>query len=166
MKLLAKSANGKMIRVGKSAVEADWYFMTQEVINVIGNYKVGDEVVIQTKSEAGSKFATSINNATTANETKSINTGVIPDVGVTKSTAQNIAVPAFLPKEQWIEKKKAEGTWKEGNTKSPDVQDKIVRQSVGNMASRSLSSFKFETFEEGQEIIKKLYWLYFGLVNE
>lgn len=155
-KYLAKSKNGKMLKIGQSATdpEAKWYFMTEAVIKFEnGKFKNGDSVVIDCYEKDDNEYISKISKEG-SDEPIHAETGAYPDNGFKEKPKQK-----WLSKEEWIQKKNAEKgivstkpecpspvvdnfkvpekkTW----GKSPEEQDTIRRQAIGHMASRALNS--------------------------
>lgn len=184
MKLWAKSKNGKMLKVGDVSETSKWFFMTTEVIAEVGNFNVGDDVTIETKSEAGSEFITKMTKGSglshptaskgvTSTQPKTpppappvaqgITTGAKPDVGVTPQKA------GYLPKEEWIAQQKAKGLWNDSPKsldKGADTNASIKRQAIGNMTSRAMISMQgVITPDNMEEIAEKLYKKFQELVG-
>ena len=175
MKLFCKSKNGKMIKVGDGTFEeAHWYFMTVEVMAKIDTFANMDEVTIQTKTEGANKFVTDIvkgASAPVAQKTVAtpavkpvISTGAKPDIGVVAQTSGS----GYLSKEDWIAKKKAEGTWTESKTadKGTDTNNSIKRQAIAHATSRTIVGMQGTVTPDNViEVMEKIYKKYVELVG-
>jgi len=168
MKLVAKSTNGKMLKVGPNDTEAKWYFMTEEVMKTSSSFNIGDEVSIKTAVQSGSSFITEVVKAKASTpstvkklEPKTIATGAAPDVGVVTQKE------GYLPKDEWVAKMKAEGKWKEnGMERSPEINASIKKQAIMHAVSRAMISMQgIITPDNMEEISDKLYRKFEGLVG-
>ena len=136
MKLIAKSKNGKMIKIGTDNDHSKWFFMTEDVKAKIDTFSDGDDITYTSKSEGGSEFVVTMIpfDGTTPELVQEVETppeqapsqvyqapgqtptpmatGAKPDTGVTPQREP------YLSKEDWIAKKKADGTWKENYSSS------------------------------------------------
>jgi hypothetical protein len=180
MKLFAKSKNGKMLKVGDTAEDSKWYFMTEDVIKWIATHsiKAGDIITIATKKDQGSDFITSINVGNSAPQTTSTPTVPLQATGSTLNNGNDFGKKPWLPKDEWIAKMKAEGKWTGGDgsasdkpqskswSKSPEEQNTIKRQAIGHMTSRTLISMQgIITPDNVLEMIEKLYNKYTELIG-
>lgn len=174
-----------MLKLGEIPQSANFYFMTDAVKAVIDNFKMGEDVTIQTKSEDGYEWITDIQKLTAsqtglANPTpKAVTPPVTPPpapkaqgvaTGSTINKGDAFNKPSgYLPRDQWIAKKKAEGTWKaepEGSKNSPDVQVSIKRQAIGHMTTRAMISMQgIITPDNMEEIAERLYKKFVELVG-
>lgn len=178
MKLFAKSKNGKMLKVGNTAEESKWYFMTDSVIKSVtaDNINSGDDVTIETKKDAGSDFITKITKGSTSG-IPNMASAVVPitTTGSTLNNGNDFGKKPWLPKDEWIAKMKAEGKWTGGDGsasdkprygKSPEEQMTIKRQAIGHMTSRTLISMQgIVTPDNVMELIDKLYDKYSELIG-
>jgi len=61
MKVIAKSRNGKMLKIGEDEKSAKWYFLADPVIKFVeGNIEVGSEVTIKYEQSGGKSIITYI----------------------------------------------------------------------------------------------------------
>ncbi len=170
MKLFSKSTNGKMLKIGETPQNANFYFMTDAVKAVVDNFKMGDEVVIQTKSENGYEWITSLSKpgvplppapTKPVAQTQPITTGAKPDVGVTPQKT------GYLPKEEWIAQQKAKGLWKENPVdKGSDTNASIKRQAIAHATSRTMIGMQHLITETNiEEVMERVYKKYQELVG-
>jgi hypothetical protein len=179
MKLVAKSKNGKMLKVGNNDTEAKWYFMTAEVMKVAGSFNEGDSVDVETTTQQGSAFITKITKAGSvplnkrdSEELSPVKSETVTTGAGTTSTAKWTPVEpvaqksGYLPKDEWIAKKKAEGTWTESKDKGSDTNASIKRQAIAHATSRTLIGMQgILTPDNVEEIMEKVYKKYQELVG-
>lgn len=186
MKLFSKSTNGKMLKLGETPQSANFYFMTDAVKAVIDNFKMGEDVTIQTKSENGYEWITdiqklsasqaglstpTINKGGTNNppstpppsapKAQGITTGAKPDVGVTPQKN------GYIPREEWIAQQKAKGLWREPSAdKGTDTNASIKRQAIAHATSRTMIGLAHLITESNiEEIMTRVYKKYVELVG-
>lgn len=183
MKLFSKSTNGKMLKIGETPQSTNFFFMTEEVKKVIDNFKMGEDVVIQTKSENGYEWITDIQKpgatvstpvvskgvTTTPQKTppptppveQGITTGAKPDVGVTTQKS------GYLPKDEWVAQQKAKGLWKENSAdKGSDTNASIKRQAIAHATSRTMIGMQHLITETNiEEVMERVYKKYQELVG-
>lgn len=157
MKIVKRSQNGKMLKIGEDLENSTWYFMTPKVMEFVNkkngeefvNFNVGDEVTIKDEDKNGSKTITFIEKGKGgAHEgPKAASSSSAPKGTVIKTGSE-------APYE-----KKYYG-------KSIEERMDIKRQAIGNMVSRSLIGLQGHVdLKNIEETIEKLYKKYTEMVG-
>jgi hypothetical protein len=173
MKLVAISKRGNMFKVGATEADSKWFFLTPELEkSVKGVYNVGDDIEIVSEQKGSSNTITSVSKAGEA-PAKTPDKAPVKQEGpreegeATPERTTGGGKSDGYDKEAWIAKKKAAGEWKEKGSgsgsyaakNSPEVQDSIKRQAIGNMTSRALIALQgnIPTVEELADAFDFLY---------
>lgn len=157
MKIIKFGAAGKMVRIGEESRNSIWYKISDTVRPFLIKMAEGDDVTIRSEKQNGMDVLVHISkgNGDVATDSAPVSTNRI----ASKSTAY---VSKSFPQPATDTGKATTKTY----GKSPEEQDSIKRQAIGNMASRSLIALQGQvTVENIGEVTRAQYALFQELVG-
>jgi len=138
MKYLGISPNAKMIKIGENVKEAKWYYIPDDLKDVLKTLKKDDEVSITSGKVGGS-------------------------LNLTFLAKGKVDAPKVEEKKKEEPKKRLEDKRTDSNFRSPD---EITRAEIGKMTSQTLIAMQgLVNPNNVAELIEKVYKKYDSLVS-
>ena len=144
MKLLGRSPNGRMIKVGNDVKDAKWYNVSDSDKPTIASIKDGEEITVAYEQRGGAYAITFIEKC---------------NVEIGQKVTQMVQKEASTPQPTAVTQK----TY----GKTPEEQSAIKRQAIGYMTAETLKSYQvqFTDINDLLKIVETIYKKYQELVG-